>query len=72
LSGSRAADICRARAIFAYIASRLFGVSNKKISAFLSRDPSTVTCMLNKVSDCLEENNEFVYQMKKVIKVIKA
>jgi putative transposase len=72
LSESRKADIATTRAIFAYIASKYFGIENKKISAFLSRDASTVTCMLNKVSDSLEKNSELADQLKKVIKVFKA
>jgi len=71
LSKSRVAEICVSRSLFAYIASRHFGIGNKEISAFLSRDSATVTYILKKVSQRVHEDNELARQLKKVIKVFK-
>jgi REP element-mobilizing transposase RayT len=72
LGESREADICYARAFYAYTVSRYFGVENKKIAEFLSRDPSTVTHMVHKMNDCLKKETEWVEILNRVIQVFKA
>jgi len=71
LGKSREQCTSEARCLFAYVAIRHTGASNKSVAEFLGRDPSSITCMIHKAEDRISSDQILYDCLSKIIKVFK-
>lgn len=60
-----------ARGIFSYVAVKYAGYNNKNISNMISKDPSSVTCMVRRIETQSKESSDLRNLLEKVIQLIK-
>ncbi len=71
LSNSREQLISRARRLFALVAARQAGISNKSLAEFLGRDASSVSNMIRRIEEEINSDQILANHLDRVIKVLK-
>jgi REP element-mobilizing transposase RayT len=70
LGKSRERCISDGRCLFAFIAARHAGISNKSIADFLKRDASSITRMIHKIDDIINNDQILSSNADKIIQVL--
>jgi len=70
LGKSRERCISYGRGLFAFIATRHAGISNKSIADFLKRDASSVTRMIHKIDDIINNDQILSDNVDKIMQVL--
>ena len=70
LGKSRERCMSNGRCLFAFIATRHAGISNKSIADFLKRDASSITRMIHKIDDIINNDQILSGNVNKVMQVL--